>query len=240
MSTDANPTNGSTQALKVIAHIRSDFPAKFGLPRQSGLVDGIRAAVIFEPEYRDPDALRGIDGYTHLWLIWGFSMAHCDGWRPTVRPPRLGGNTSVGVFASRSPFRPNSLGLSSVRLCGVEHTEKHGDILIIAGSDMADGTPVYDVKPYLPFTDSHPDATGGFAEAVKDHSLSVVFPDGLLDMIPPDKREAIKGALSSDPRPAYQNDPDRIYGVLFSRFDVRFKVDGDTLTVCEVVIRDIE
>ena len=220
--------------ISPIAYIRTDLPTKFGCPRQSGLVNTLEARIIFEPTYRDPVAFRGIEGYSHLWLIWGFSENKRNTWASTVKPPRLGGNKRMGVFATRSPYRPNSLGLSSVELVRVEQDEKLGPVLVVTGADLMDGTPIYDVKPYLPFTDSHPNARGGFADDVKDYALEVVFPDQWLDMIPADKREGLFGILAQDPRPSYQEDPDRIYGFNFLEFDVRFTVRDGTITVCEI------
>ena len=224
-------------SIRVIARMKSDFPTKFGIPRQSGLVKELRSTVIFEPEYRNADALRGIEEFSHLWLIWQFSEAVRTEWSPTVRPPRLGGNTRLGVFATRSPFRPNSLGLSSVRLLGVEHTAEHGTVLHVAGADLMDGTPIFDIKPYIPYGDCHPDATGGFTDRADDFLLKVDFPAPLLDTLPADKREAAIGVLSHDPRPSYQRKPDRVYGLTFAGFDIRFTVNGDTLTVCEVLAK---
>lgn len=217
--------------LKVIARIRSDFSSKFGIPRQSGLVDELEAAVVFEPGFREPEALRGIEGYSHLWLIWQFSECADKGWSPTVRPPRLGGNVRMGVFASRSPFRPNPIGLSCVRLLGVEHTESEGCILRVAGADLLDDTPIYDIKPYLPYVDAHPEASGGFALQQKEGTLSVDFPPELLSRLPECKRAAAVAVLAQDPRPAYQEDPDRLYGLEFVGFDIRFTVSGGTLQV---------
>lgn len=221
--------------LKVIARIHTDFPTKFGIPRQSGLVDDLEATIVFEPQYRNPDALRGLEGFSHIWLIWEFSQALRDKWSPTVRPPRLGGNTRMGVFATRSPFRPNPIGLSCVRLERIELNTDLGPVLHVCGSDLMDNTPIYDIKPYLPYTDSHPDAVGGFAQPLRDYALEVNFPDEYLQMIPQDKREALIGVLSQDPRPSYQNDPERVYGFNFAGFDIRFKVNGGVLTVCGVV-----
>lgn len=220
--------------LKVIAHIRDDFPTKFGLPRQSGLVSAIKGSIIFEPKYRDPNALRGLEGYSHLWLLWGFSETDREKWQPMVRPPRLGGNVPMGVFATRAPYRPNAIGLSCVKLDSIETDEHGAQYLRVSGLDMMDGTPVYDIKPYLPYVDCHPEATGGFSEESKDYALKVVFPEEWLIMIPEEQREAIIGALANDPRPAYQNDPARRYGVEYAGFDVRFHVDNGVLTVCEV------
>ena len=222
-------------SMKVIARMRSDFPTKFGIPRQSGLVRELRSTVIFEPEFRNPDALKGIDGYSHLWLIWQFSEAVRQDWSPTVRPPRLGGNTRMGVFATRSPFRPNNLGLSSVQLLGVEHTAKYGTVLHVAGADLMDGTPIFDIKPYIPYSDCHTDATGGFTDTAEDFILQVNFPTSLLQILPEEKREAAVAVLSHDPRPSYQRKPDRIYGFSFAGYDIRFTVSDTTLTVCEVI-----
>ena len=220
--------------IQVIARMHSDFSTKFGIPRQSGLVEELRSTIIFEPEFRNPDALRGIEDFSHLWIIWQFSEAVRQGWSPTVRPPRLGGNTRMGVFATRSPFRPNNLGLSSVRLLGVEHTEKYGTVLHVGGADLMDGTPIFDIKPYIPYGDCHPEATGGFTDKAGEFLLNVVFPEALLNQLPADKREAAVGVLSHDPRPSYQRKPDRVYGLTFAGFDIRFKVNEDILTVLEV------
>ena len=221
--------------IEPIAHMRADLPAKFGLPRQSGLVGALTGRVVFEPRYRDPVAFRGLEGFSHIWLIWGFSENRRDAWAATVKPPRLGGNRRMGVFATRSPYRPNALGLSCVELVRLELDEKLGPVLHVAGADLMDGTPIYDVKPYLPFTDSRPEASGGFAEDVLDHSLEVDFPPALLERIPPDKRQALLGLLAQDPRPAYIDDPARRYGFNYLSYDVRFTVAGDTLTVVEIV-----
>ena len=221
--------------IRVIARMKSDFPTKFGIPRQSGLVEELHSTIIFEPDFRNPDALRGIEEFSHIWLIWQFSEAVRQEWSPTVRPPRLGGNTRMGVFATRSPFRPNNLGLSSVKLLGVEHTKEYGTVLHVAGADLMDGTPIFDIKPYIPYGDSHPDATGGFTDQAKDFVLQVQFPQHLLDKIPQDKQAAAIGVLSHDPRPSYQKQADRIYGLNFAGFDIRFQVNGDTLTVLEVL-----
>ena len=220
--------------IQVIARIKSDFPTKFGIPRQSGLVESLRATIIFEPEFRNPDTLRGIEGYSHLWLIWQFSEAVRSDWSPTVRPPRLGGNTRMGVFATRSPFRPNSLGLSSVKLLGVEQTADYGTVLHVGGADLMDGTPIFDIKPYIPYGDSHPDATGGFTDTAQDFLLNVDFPENLLLQLPEDKREAAIGVLSHDPRPSYQKDPQRVYGLTFAGFDIRFVVTENKLQVQSV------
>ena len=221
-------------SIQVIARMRSDFPTKFGIPRQSGLVEQLRSTIVFEPEFRNPDALRGIEGYSHLWLIWQFSEAVRSDWSPTVRPPRLGGNTRMGVFATRSPFRPNSLGLSSVRLLGVEQTERDGTVLHVGGADLMAGTPIFDIKPYIPYGDCHPEAIGGFTDTAGDFLLRVEFPPALLNLLPDGKREAAMAVLSHDPRPSYQRKPDRVYGLTFAGFDIRFTVRGDTLTVQEV------
>lgn len=221
-------------SIQVIAKMRSDFPTKFGIPRQSGLVEELESTIIFEPEYRNPDALRGIEGYSHLWIIWQFSQAVRQEWSPTVRPPRLGGNTRMGVFATRSPFRPNNLGLSCVKLIGVEHTEENGTVLRVTGADLMDGTPIFDIKPYIPYSDSFPDAAGGFTDTAEDFILNVNFPSELLELLPESKRQAAIGVLSHDPRPSYQRKPNRIYGLSFAGFDIRFTVEEKTLTVCEV------
>lgn len=223
-----------TMTVSPIAYIRTDFPDKFGIPRQSGLLPDLEAVIVFEPAYRNPDALRGIEGFSHLWLLWQFSGALRDKWQPMVRPPRLGGNTPMGVFATRSPFRPNPIGLSSVRLIAVEQTEHEGLVLRVGGADLMDGTPIYDIKPYLPYTDAHPDASGGFAEPLRAHELSVRDPDGLLARLPEDKRSSAVTVLENDPRPSYQNDPAREYGLYFAGFNIEFTVDGSDLTVIRV------
>ena len=219
-----------THEMKVIARIRSDFPEKFGIPRQSGLVPQLRAKIIFEPEFRNADALRGIEVFSHLWLIWQFSAAVRETWSPTVRPPRLGGNERVGVFATRSPFRPNAIGLSCVRLEGIAHEEGLGDVLLVSGADLMDGTPIYDVKPYLPYADAHPEALGGFAPSPKE-TVAVDCPPELLSALPEGQREALLGVLAQDPRPQYQHDPERVYGMSFGGWDVRFRVRGERLEV---------
>ena len=218
-----------------IARLHSDFSTKFGIPRQSGLVDALRSTVIFEPEFRSSEAVRGLEGFSHIWLLWQFSRAVRDGWSPTVRPPRLGGNRRLGVFASRSPFRPNPIGLSAVRLVGVELGGGDGPLLHVAGADLMDGTPIYDIKPYIPYADAHPEATGGFTDAVPRRTLAVDCPPPLLEAVPAEKRGALLGVLAEDPRPSYQNDPRRVYGMSFAGVDVRFTVEGDRLTVREVV-----
>ena len=219
--------------LTPIAHIRSDFSEKFGIPRQSGLVEELTAAVVFEPAYRDPSAFRGVEGFSHLWLIWEFSRSR--GWSPTVRPPRLGGNKRLGVFATRSPFRPNPLGLSCVRLVEVRQDRALGPVLTVAGADLLDGTPIYDIKPYLPYADCKPEAVGGFAAQPKGADLEVDCPDRLLDCVPEGKRAALLAVLAQDPRPQYQDDPDRVYGMAFAGLEVKFRVAGERLTVTEIV-----
>ena len=220
--------------MHIIARIRNDFPTKFGLPRQSGIVDSLRSTIVFEEPYRVPEALRGLDGYTHLWLLWEFSEAKRDTWSPTVRPPRLGGNTRMGVFATRSPFRPNPIGLSCVKLEGIERRPGLGDVLIVSGADLMDGTPIYDIKPYLPYVDCHPEAKGGFADAHIDDHVEVVFPPEQLERVPEALREALTGVLAQDPRPAYQKDPERVYGFAYADLEVRFTVREGVLTVVSV------
>ncbi len=220
--------------IQVIARMHSDFATKFGIPRQSGLIEELRSTIVFEPEFRNADALRGIEDFSHLWLIWQFSEAVRTGWSPTVRPPRLGGNTRMGVFATRSPFRPNNLGLSSVKLLGVEQTAEFGTVLHVGGADLMDGTPIFDIKPYIPYGDCHTDATGGFTDTAGDFLLEVNFPENLLQKLPQDKQAAAIGVLRHDPRPSYQKDPDRIYGLNFAGFDIRFRVVEKHLTVLEV------
>ncbi|MBO5892055.1 MAG: tRNA (N6-threonylcarbamoyladenosine(37)-N6)-methyltransferase TrmO [Oscillospiraceae bacterium] len=220
--------------IQVIARMKSDFPSKFGIPRQSGLVEDLRSTIIFEPEFRNADALRGMEGYSHLWLIWQFSEAVRQEWSPTVRPPRLGGNTRMGVFATRSPFRPNNLGLSSVKLLGVEQTAQYGTVLHVGGADLMDGTPIFDIKPYIPYSDCHTDALGGFADQTGDFLLEVAFPPALLQQLPVDKQEAALAILSHDPRPSYQKNADRVYGLPFAGFDIRFTVADSRLTVVEI------
>lgn len=216
--------------LRPVAVMRSDFPEKFGIPRQAGIVPELESLVVFEPAYRDPEALRGIEGFSHLWLIWQFSESVTESFSPTVRPPRLGGNVRMGVFATRSPFRPNSLGLSCVELKSVESRPGLGTVLVVRGADLMDGTPIYDIKPYVPYADCHPEARSGFAPD-PGATLRVELPDGLAAKIPPEKREALRGVLANDPRPRYQRDPDRIYALDFAGVTVRFSVDGDALTV---------
>jgi tRNA-Thr(GGU) m(6)t(6)A37 methyltransferase TsaA len=220
--------------LKIIAHIESEFPEKFGIPRQSGLVEELRAKIVFTPEYRVPEAVRGLEDFSHLWLIWQFSKAVRETWSPTVRPPRLGGNTRMGVFATRSPFRPNAIGLSCVRLISVEpHTER-GPIITVAGADLMNGTPIFDIKPYIPYADCQREATGGFTDTAGSFLLEVDFPKALLNLVPEEHRAALLGVLSHDPRPSYQNAPDRVYGMAFGGVNVKFRVDGNQLTVVDV------
>ena len=220
--------------IQIIARMHSDFATKFGIPRQSGLVDELRSTIVFEPDFRNPDALRGIEDFSHLWIIWQFSEAVRSQWSPTVRPPRLGGSTRLGVFATRSPFRPNHLGLSSVKLLGVEHTKEFGTVLHVGGADLMDGTPIFDIKPYISYGDCHPDATGGFTDTAGEFLLKVDFPKDLLRILPEEKRSAAIGVLSHDPRPSYQRKPDRVYGLTFGGYDIRFTVNEDILTVKEV------
>ena len=220
--------------MKIIAHIENDFSTKFGIPRQSGLVNSLRSRIVFAPEYRNPDAFRGLEDFSHVWLIWEFSQAVRQKWSPTVRPPRLGGNTRMGVFATRSPFRPNPVGLSAVQL---EEVVLHGadaPYLVVSGADLMNGTPIYDIKPYLPHIDSHPDARGGFAVPAAEHRLKVVFPEQWLEKVPEQLRDGLTEVLAQDPRPSYKHDPERIYGYGFARLEVKFTVDGDVLTVCGV------
>ena len=221
--------------IQAIAKMRSDFATKFGIPRQSGLVEELRSTVVFEPGFRNADALRGIEGYSHLWIIWQFSQAVRSDWSPTVRPPRLGGNTRMGVFATRSPFRPISLGLSCVRLLGVEDTADSGTVLHVGGADLMDGTPIFDIKPYIPYSDCHTDAVGGFTDTAGDFLLEVSFPPELLIRLPEGKQQAAVQVLSHDPRPSYQRKPDRVYGLSFAGFDIRFSVSENRLTVVDVV-----
>ena len=216
-----------------IATMRSAFPTKFGIPRQSGLVTELKSTIVFEPAYRNPEMLRGIEGFSHLWLIWSFSKSG-DHWSPTVRPPRLGGNQRMGVFATRSPFRPNNLGLSSVRLERVELHTPEGPVLTVAGADLMDGTPILDIKPYIPYADCQMEATGGFTDTAGEFLLKVEFPPELLSMVPEDRREALIGVLRHDPRPSYQRKPERVYGMEFAGWNIRFRVAEDVLTVVEV------
>lgn len=222
-------------SMKTVARIRSDFAGKFGVPRQSGLVESLEALVVFEPEYRDPAALRGLEGFSHIWLLWVFDQAVREGWSPTVRPPRLGGNARLGVFATRSPFRPNPVALSAVTLAGIEETAELGTVLRVRGADLMDGTPILDVKPYLPYADCRPEAQGGFAAAAPNReTLSVECPPELWETVPPDRREALRSVLALDPRPRYQTDPERVYGFGFAGLEVRFSVEGEVLRVREI------
>ena len=223
-----------TVPMKIIARMHSSFPSKFGIPRQSGLVEGLKSTIVFEPEYRNADALRGMEGFSHLWLIWSFSKAIREDWSPTVRPPRLGGNTRMGVFATRSPFRPNAIGLSSVKLDGVELHPTLGPVIHVSGADLLDGTPIFDIKPYLPYTDSHPEALGGFTAGYQGYKLEVDFPPALLEQVPEQDREGLMGVLAQDPRPSYQYDPERVYGMAFGTVDVKFTVKEGLLTVVGV------
>ena len=220
--------------MRIIAHIHTDFPTKFGIPRQSGIIESLHGTVVFEPEYRDPEAVRGLEDFSHLWLIWEFSETKRDTWSPTVRPPRLGGNIRKGVFATRSPFRPNPIGLSSVKLEKIEIDPKLGPVLHVSGADLMDGTPIYDIKPYIVYTDSHPDAISGFASKPAEYLLEVIFSDGLLEKVPETQRESLIAVLEHDPRPQYQDDPERVYGMNFSNLEIRFKVEQKRLTVLEI------
>ena len=220
--------------IKPIAKIYTDFTEKFGIPRQSGLVDSTVGKIVFEPQYRNPDALRGLEDFSHIWLLWDFSESHREEWSPTVRPPRLGGNKKVGVFASRSPFRPNPIGLSCVRIEKIEKTKEFGNVITVSGIDLLDGTPILDIKPYIPYTDCKADAKGSFAEELKDYKIKVVFPDELLEIIPEDKRPALINCISEDPRPSYQNDENKIYKMSYCDFDIHFKVENQTATIINV------
>lgn len=220
--------------INPIARMHSDFASKFGIPRQSGIVEELRSTIVFEPEYRNSDALRGMDGFSHLWLIWQFSKAVRTDWSPTVRPPRLGGNTRMGVFATRSPFRPNSLGLSCVKFLGLEETAEFGMVIHVGGADLMDGTPIFDIKPYIPYADCHPDALNGFTGGTEGKILEVNFPAELLQKLPQAKQAAVVGILAHDPRPSYQKDADRIYGFTFAGFEIRFRVEETLLTVVDV------
>ena len=221
-------------AMRPIARIHSDFAGKFGVPRQSGLVEALEALVVFEPEYRDPAALRGLEGFSHVWLIWVFDRAAREGWSPTVRPPRLGGNARLGVFATRSPFRPNPIALSAVALAGIEKTREFGTVLRVRGADLMDGTPILDVKPYLPYADCRPEALGGFAAVPAGEALAVECPAELWERVPADRREALRAVLALDPRPRYQKDPERVYGFGFAGLEVRFSVEGEALRGMEI------
>lgn len=224
----------NTYSIKPIAYIRNDFPDKFGIPRQSSLINTLKAEIIFEPEYRNPEAFRGLEDYSHIWLIWGFSENMKSNWTATVRPPRLGGNTRMGVLATRSPFRPNPLGLSSVRLESIELHSEHGPILHILGADLMNGTPIFDIKPYLPYADSHPEASEGFAGPLKNYSLRIECAPELLEHVPSDKQEALLAVLAQDPRPSYQNNPERIYGLRFAGMEIKFRVENDVLYVIHI------
>ena len=224
-----------SQEIKIIAHIRSDFPTKFGLPRQSGLVSELRAEIVFEPEYRNPDALRGLDGFSHLWIIWEFSEAKRDNWSPTVRPPRLGGNTRMGVFATRSPFRPNPIGLSCVEILEIRQDRELGPVIEVSGADLMDGTPIYDIKPYIPYADAHPDAKEGFTAQNQGYRLEVEIPESIQALFPKDKLDGLYGILAQDPRPSYQDDPERIYGFEYAGHEVKFRVNENKLSVVEIV-----
>ena len=221
-------------SMNVIARIHSDFATKFGVPRQSGLVEALESTIVFEPEYRNPEALRGLEGFSHLWLVWVFDQAVRKEWSPTVRPPRLGGNVRMGVFATRSPFRPNPIALSCVKLAGIEQTADRGTILRVRGADLMDGTPILDIKPYVPYADSHPEALGGFAATPAGEVLEVIIPQDMLERVPADRRKALRGVLAQDPRPHYQNDPERVYGFGFAGMEVKFSVDGARLTVRDI------
>ena len=220
--------------MQVIAHIYTEFPTKFGIPRQSGIIASLQGTIVFETEYRNPDALRGLEEFSHLWLIWEFSEAKRETWSPTVRPPRLGGNVRKGVFATRSPFRPNPIGLSSVKLERIETDPKLGPVLHVSGTDLMDGTPIYDIKPYIAYTDSHPDAVSGFATKPAEYLLEVEFPEELLQKVPETQRNSLIAVLEHDPRPQYQDDPERVYGMAFGNLEVRFKVKGLQLIVLEI------
>lgn len=220
--------------MRIIARIHNDFPTKFGIPHQSNRLDALKATIVFEKEYRVRDAVRGLEEYSYIWLLWQFSEAVRDGWSPTVRPPRLGGNTRMGVFATRSPFRPNNIGLSSVKLEKIEQDPVLGPVLHISGADLMDGTPIYDIKPYLPYVDSHPEAAGGFTDRIEDYRLEVEFPEPLMEQIPKEQREALLEVLANDPRPRYQNDPDRLYGIAYGQKDIQFRVKDKKLQVVNV------
>ena len=220
--------------MNIIARIHNGYETKFGVPRQSGLACSVLSRVVFEPEYRSADALRGLEDFSHLWLIWEFSEAKRASWSPTVRPPRLGGNTRMGVFATRSPFRPNPIGLSCVKLEEIRLQSEDGPVILVSGADLMNGTPIYDIKPYLPYADCHPEAAGGFTDAVERKRLTVACPPELLAQIPGIHRAAVLEILSQDPRPSYQHDPERVYGMAYAGMDVRFRVDGERLTVTEI------
>lgn len=231
---DDGDLEGEIAGMKIIAYIHTDFPEKFGIPRQSGLVKELKGRIVFEPEYRNPEAVRGLTEFSHIWLLWQFSESKKEHWSATVKPPRLGGKTRVGVFASRSPYRPNGIGLSCVELEQIEMTEQSGPVLHVAGADLLDKTPIYDIKPYIPISDCHPEASEGYTRETKQHRLSVDFPEELLRIYPEEKREAVKGILAEDPRPAYVQDEERIYGVSYAGYNIRFRIVGETVHVCGV------
>lgn len=220
--------------MKIIARIKTDFKTKFGLPRQSGLINEIKGKIIFEKPFRNPDAVRGLEGFSHIWLLWQFSETDRNDWSPTVRPPKLGGNKRVGVFATRSPFRPNPIGLSCVKLEKIEFSKTEGPILYVSGADLMDNTPIYDIKPYLPYTDCRTAATGGFVDTLNLKPLDVSFDNDLLNKIPKEKQSELIKVLEGDPRPSYQNDPDRVYGFYFDKFEILFKVSENNLLVTEI------
>ena len=221
--------------MKVIARIHTEFPTKFGIPRQSGIIGSLQGTVVFEPEYRNPEAVRGLEEFSHLWLIWEFSEAKRDGWSATVRPPRLGGNVRKGVFATRSPFRPNPIGLSSVKLERIEMDPVFGPVLHVSGADLMDGTPIFDIKPYIVYTDSHPEAVSGFASKPADYLLDIVIPDELLEKIPETQRESLIAVLAHDPRPQYQDDPERVYGMEFADMEIKFTIHEKQLNVINII-----
>lgn len=221
--------------MKIIAHIQTDFPDKFGIPRQSGIIEELKGKIVFEPEYRRAEAVRGLEEFSHIWLLWEFSKIGERQWSATVRPPRLGGNKRIGVFATRSPFRPNNIGLSCVRLTRIEEDKKQGIVLHVQGADLMDGTPIYDIKPYIPFTDCHPEASEGYTREARAHKLTVDFPKELLELYPTEKREAVIEILELDPRPAYIQDSERIYGMSYAGLDIQFQVDGERLTVIKIL-----
>ena len=220
--------------MRVIARIHTEFPTKFGIPRQSGIIESLQGTIVFEPEYRNPEAVRGLAEFSHLWLIWEFSEAKRDEWSPTVRPPRLGGNVRKGVFATRSPFRPNPIGLSCVKLERIEMDPKLGPVLHVNGADLMDGTPIFDIKPYISYTDSHPEAVSGFATKPAEYLLTVDFPEELINKVPESQRKSLIAVLEHDPRPQYHDDPERVYGMAFAHLEVKFKVDGHHLHVLEL------
>lgn len=226
--------------LVVVAKIHTEFPDKFGIPRQSGLVPSLRAEIVFEPEFRSMDAIRGLEEFSHIWLLWEFSKAKREGYALTVTPPRLGGKVKKGVFATRAPFRPNSIGLSSVKLEEIYYDERKGPVLVVSGADLLDGTPIYDIKPYLPYTDAHPEAKGSFAEEHKADRIAVVFPEACMMKLPENLQEKVLAVLRQDPRAAYNKKPDYVYGMSFDAYDIRFTVEEDVLYVRDVVKRDVE